>query len=89
MARCGEQCSLPELCAAANRLLPTGGRFALVYRPERLTELFAVLNAHRLEPKRMQFLAHDTASVPSAVLVEAAKNGKPGLDVLPTHLRRG
>lgn len=84
-ARCGEQCTLEELCAAANRLLPTGGRFALVCRPERLAELFAALNAHRLEPKRLQPLAHTPAAAPSALLVEAVKNGKPGLDFLPTR----
>lgn len=86
-ARSEEACTLDELCAAANRLLPTGGRFALVYRPERLTDLLCTLRAHRLEPKRLQFLAHGPAAAPSAALVEAAKNGGPGLEVLPTRFR--
>ena len=69
----------------AGRLARTGGRFALVYRPERLAELFAALAAARLEPKRMQLLAYDRRKPPYAVLVEAVKDGGPGLEVLPVH----
>ena len=86
--RSEETCTLDELCAAANRILPTGGRFALVHRPERLCDLLCALRAHRLEPKRLRFTAHDAAASPSAVLVEAVKNGRPGLEVLPPLLRQ-
>lgn len=88
-ARSEESCTLDELCFSANRLLKTGGRFCLVHRPERLTDLLCTLRANRLEPKRLQFLAHQSADPPSAVLVEAAKNGGPGLTVLPTRVRSG
>ncbi len=44
---------------------PHRGRFALVYRPERLAELFAALAAARLEPKRMQLLAYDRRKPPT------------------------
>lgn len=86
-ARSEEACTLDQLCAAANRLLRTGGRFALVYRPERLTDLLCALRTHRLEPKRLQLLAHGPERAPSAVLVEAVKNGGPGLAVLPVKFR--
>ena len=79
--------TLDGLCAAGNRLLKTGGRFALVYPPARLCELLCNLRAHRLEPKRLQFLAHDPGASPSAVLVESIKNGKPGLEVLALRTR--
>lgn len=82
-ARCEETCSLEELCAAANRLLPTGGRFALVHRPERLCDLLCALRAHKLEPKRLQTVAAAPHRTPSAVLVEAVKNGGVGLEILP------
>ena len=83
-ARMDETCSVADLCRRAGRLTRTGGRFAVVYRPERLAELFAALAAARLEPKRMQLLAYDTKKPPYAVLVEAVKDGGPGLEVLPT-----
>ena len=41
--------------------------------------------AARLEPKRMQLLAYDRRKPPYAVLVEAVKDGGPGLEVLPVH----
>ena len=81
-ARSEEELTLDGLCAAVNRLLKTGGRFALVYPPARLCELLCALRRRRLEPKRLQFLAHRPDAPPSAALVEAVKNGKPGLDVL-------
>lgn len=73
------QCTLQELCTAAAYLLHTGGRFALVYRPERLSELFCVLSENGLEPKRLRMVCHRAQSAPSLVLVEARRGGKPGL----------
>lgn len=86
-ARSEEFLTLDGLCAAVNRLLKTGGRFALVYPPARLCELLCTLRAHRLEPKRLQFLAHDPGVSPFAALVEGVKNGKPGLEVLALRTR--
>lgn len=86
-ARSEEALTLPELCAAANRLLKTGGRFALAYPPARLCDLFCSLRERRLEPKRLQLLSHSPDSPPSAALVEAVKNGKPGLEILPARIR--
>ena len=74
-----------HLVRTAGRLTRTGGRFALVYRPERLAELFAALQKARLEPKRMQLLSYHRTKAPYAVLVEAVKEGGPGLDILQTH----
>ena len=73
-------------CAAAGRLLKNGGRLALVYRPERLAELFAAMTAHGVEPKRLQLVQHGPDTSPSAVLVEGVRQGRPGLTVLPVHL---
>jgi tRNA1(Val) A37 N6-methylase TrmN6 len=84
-ARMEDTLSLTELCARAGELLGAGGRFALVFRPERLTALFAACTAVGLEPKRLQFLAHSGDKPPYAVLVEAGKGAKAGLQVLPTR----
>ena len=81
-----EAASVTDWCAAAGRLVKNGGRFALVHRPERLAELFTALQGSGLEPKRLQLIQHDTDTPPSAVLVEAVRQGRPGLEVLPTLL---
>ena len=85
-ARMEESCTLTEVCAAAKWLVRNGGRFALVHRPERLVELLCTLREHMFEPKRLQFI-QAAGKPPSAVLVEAYKEGKPGLSVLPVDIR--
>lgn len=87
-ARMDETASVQDLCQAAGRLTRTGGRFALVYRPERLAELFAALAAARLEPKRLQLLAYSLEKPPYAVLVESVRDGGPGLELLPTQYQQ-
>ena len=80
-ARDERSCTLDALCAAAAYLCRWGGSFALVYRPERLAELFCALNAHGLEPKRLRLVQHRFDAAPNLVLVEARRGGKPGLRV--------
>ena len=82
-ARCEESCTLEELCAAASRLVRNGGRFALCHRPERLVDVVCAMRAFRLEPKRMQFVAHSPERPPALLLVEGVRQGRPGLSVEP------
>ena len=82
-ARSEEFCDLEELCAAAARLTRNGGRFALCHRPERLVDLFTALRGVGLEPKRMKLLSHGPGHPPSLVLVEALRQGRPGLIIEP------
>lgn len=80
-----ESCTLPQLCAAAAKSLGPKGRFALVHRPERLCDLLTCLRQAGLEPKRLQFCRSRPDKPPYAVLIEAAKGGRPGLNILPDH----
>ncbi|WP_418272064.1 tRNA1(Val) (adenine(37)-N6)-methyltransferase [Intestinimonas sp.] len=86
-ARMEHTCTLDELCAAAGRLVRNGGRFALVHRPERLADLLEALRSHGLEPKRLRLVQHRADAPPSAVLAEAVRQGRPGLEILPVLLR--
>ena len=85
-ARTEGACGLEDWCAAAGRLVKNGGRFALVHRPERLADLFAALRGAGLEPKRLRLVQHGPDKPPSAALVEAVRQGRPGLAVLPALL---
>jgi len=69
-------CSCQELVQAAARLLRTGGRFYVLWRPERLVELFTALHAADLEPKRMQAARGRRVRF---VMIEAMRGGSPGL----------
>lgn len=82
-ARSEETLSLNELCAAAAYLLPSGGRLALVHRPERLCDIFCAMRENGLEPKRIRFVRHTANSPVCLVLIEARRGGRPGLSYLP------
>ena len=76
--------NIEDFCACAYRLLKHGGRFYVVYRPDRLTDLICALRANRLEPKLITFVAAATESEPSMVLIRAIKGGAPGNTVTRT-----
>lgn len=80
-ARSELTCTLEELCRAAAPRLKTGGRFALVCRTERLTDLMVALRACDLEPKRLQMIQYNTQKPPKLFLMEAIRQGRPGLRV--------
>ena len=84
-----ESCTLAQLCAAAARSLVPRGRFALVHRPERLTDVLCAMRAVGVEPKRLRMCAHHPEKSPYAVLVEGVKGGRPGLTVLPQLTEKG
>lgn len=74
---------IADFCAAAGRILKHGGRFVVVWRPDRLSELFAALLEARLEPKRMTFVHADTEAEPCMILLEAIKGGAPSMRISP------
>ncbi|MCL2044988.1 MAG: methyltransferase [Oscillospiraceae bacterium] len=81
LARSDENCSLDEIIQAAKYLTKTSGAFFMVFKPERLNELFHNLSKHGFEPKRLRFVQHDSNFSPSLVLLESRRSGKPGLTI--------
>jgi tRNA1Val (adenine37-N6)-methyltransferase len=76
-------CTLDDLCRAANYLCRWGGSFALVHRPERLSEIFCAMTKYGLEPKRLRMVQYKPGAAPNLVLVEARRGGKPSLNIQP------
>lgn len=70
---------LPELAASASYLLKGKGRFFMIFHPDRLLEVLDALRLHNLEPKRLRFVHNDISSVSKIFMIEAVKDGKPGL----------
>jgi tRNA1Val (adenine37-N6)-methyltransferase len=82
-ARFEELAGLGEFLDGAAYGLRNRGSLCLVYLAEQLAPLLESLRAARLEPKRMA-LVHGHAAAPGKiVMVEARKNGRPGLRVDP------
>ena len=80
-AREERTCTLRDVCTAAAYFTRWGGKFAVVHRPERLSELFCAMTDSGIEPKRLRFVENKLGSVPSLVLVEGRRGGKPGLTI--------
>ena len=74
-------CSLEDVVAAAARLLRPLGRFYMIHRPHRLTDIMVLLRQYKLEPKRIRFVQPYADKEPTMVLVEAARGGKPMVKV--------
>ena len=73
MARHELACTLDDVLAASNRLLRSGGRLAIVYRPGRLSELLSRCLAHKLTPRRLRLVYPNGQSAANLVLLEAVK----------------
>lgn len=78
-ARREDLCSLDDLMAAAGWALKYGGDLFVVYRPERMAELFTAASACTLEPKRVMLLRHKADGPITLILVQCRKGAKPGL----------
>ncbi len=74
-------CDLEDVVKAAARLLKSGGKFYMVHRPFRLTEIMTVMHDYRVEPKRMQLVYPFVDKEPSMVLIEGARGGRSRITV--------
>lgn len=85
-ARAELDAGLDAFASAASRALGARGRFFLLHTPDRLEAVLASCRAHGLAPKRLR-LVHGHAEAPArALLLEAVRNGAPGLAVEPPLL---
>ena len=74
-------CTLEDVVSQAAAVLKDRGRFYMVHRPFRLTEIMNVLTKYKLEPKRMQLVYPYIDREPNMVLIEALKGGNSRITV--------
>lgn len=74
-------CSLEDVVAAAARVLKPQGRFYMIHRPHRLTDILVLLRQYKLEPKRIRFVQPYADKEPTMVLIEAIRGGKPWVKI--------
>jgi len=75
--------SLSDVLSTARRLLKPSGRVSLIFAAGRFVDLVSQMRAFGLEPKRLRMIHSAEASQAELVYVEGAKNGRPGVKVLP------
>ena len=80
-ARAETDCTLEDVCRAAEYLLRWGGSFCLVHKPQRLSDVLCAMRQSHLEAKRLQFVCQQAGKAPSLLLAEGRRGGKPGLQV--------
>lgn len=76
-------CNLEDVIYGTSKLLKSGGRFYMIHRPHRLTDIFILLRKYKLEPKKLRLVHSHINKEPSMVLIEAIRGGKPMLKVKP------
>lgn len=76
-------CTLDDVAAACSRLVRSGGKVALVHRSSRLVDILTTLRKYRLEAKRIRFVHPRAGEESNMVLVEAIRDGKPDIKLLP------
>ena len=76
-------CSLDDILRESMRLLRDKGRFYMIHRPFRLTEILIKMNHYKIEPKRIQFIYPHIDKEPAMVLIEGVRGAKPRVTVEP------
>jgi len=76
-------CTLEDAVNAASQLVRQGGKVSFVHRSGRLIDMITLMRKYKLEPKRLQFVYPKAGKEANTLLIEAIKNGKPDLKILP------
>ena len=76
-------CTLEDVLSCAKMLLRDSGRFYMVHRPFRLTEILVKMAETGLEPKSLRLVCPYIDREPNMILIEGRKGGRSGMKVLP------
>ena len=80
-------CTLEDAVKVSSKLVSQGGKVAFVHRPGRLIDIITLMRKYGLEPKRVQFVYPKKGKEANTLLIEAMKDGKPDLKILPPLYR--
>ena len=83
IARHEVMCSLDDILRESMRLLQDKGRFYMIHRPFRLTEIMIKMNQYKIEPKRIQFIYPYIDKEPAMVLIEGVRGARSRVTVEP------
>ena len=77
------QATLEDVLLAAHYLLKGKGRLIMIYPASRAADLIHEMRKYHLEPKRLQFVHSHLKDEARLLLVEALKEGRAQVQVLP------
>ena len=76
-------CTLDDILRESMRLLQDKGRFYMIHRPFRLTEIMIKMSRYKIEPKRLQFIHPYIDKGPVLVLIEGVRGARSSVTVEP------
>lgn len=77
------EADIEAVSQAASRLLKPAGGLFLIYPAERVADLFAALRKFGIEPKYLRWVHTRRQHEARRILVQGAKDGRPGVKVAP------
>ena len=83
IARHEIETNLDSIVMSSKYILKNKGTLYMVHRPERLAEIFSVLEHYKFAVKKLQFIYSSDNKNALMVLIKATKNGLDGLIVNP------
>ncbi len=76
-------CSLEDIIRVSSIILEPLGKLCMIHRPDRLADILCLMRKHGMEPKRLRFVHPSAGKTATMILVEGARQGKPGLFLDP------
>lgn len=83
IARHEKDLELKDILNISKILLKDNGRIAIVHRTERFIEILELLKQYGFMPKKIQFIYPNTKKESKLFMIEATKNGKDSLKLMP------
>lgn len=74
-------CNLRQVIEAADFLLKYGGSLKMCHLPERLAEIFYLMQERNIQPKKLTLVYNKAGEKPWLALISGKKGGRVGLDV--------
>lgn len=71
-----------DVIVISKKILKNNGLLSIVHRPENLMDILMFMRSNNIEPKKIRFVYPYKGKNANILLVEGAKNGKPGLKVM-------
>ena len=71
-----------DVIVISKKILKNNGLLSIVHRPENLMDILMFMRSNNIEPKKIRFIYPYKGKNANILLVEGAKNGKPGLKVM-------
>lgn len=75
--------NLEQIFKISKKLLKNNGIIGIVHRPDRLIDIIESMRKNNIEPKKIRFVYPKKDKEANILLIEGAKNGKPGIKIMP------